>query len=202
MLAGCWWFFGVLTQPLVEFLIAGEKWIDCFNIMLILFAAPGGIAVCFGFCLTKEKTKKNIKANVGLLVSFVALILVGSVKLPWGLNHISSSSRLLLITIVAILIYIPVSRFLMLREGLIPKPKGEFVGKGIILIIAVQIWLAGTEIARAYLPKDFAAREWIIGDSIKVIAPILIALIFYKVAMKFIQEDKTEQTTREKPAAN
>jgi hypothetical protein len=103
----------------------------------------------------------------------------------------------LLTTILIITIYILISRFLMLREGLILKPKGEFVGKGIISFIAVQIWLAGVEIARLYEHKDLVDQPW--SFLLYGFGPLIIAWIFYKVSIRFIKEDKAEQSFSSNP---
>ena len=197
MLVGCWWFFGVLTQPLAD----RKNWDDYLfsTILMLMMGTPGVIAAYFGFRLIREKTKKNIKGSVGLLVSFAVIIL--DVFVEWWVlpNHIGTPSSLLIMTIVVILIYIPISRFLMLREGLTPKPNGEFVGKKIILIIAIEIFVVGSEMIHAYSPNNFEPRPLrIVAILIAYAAPILIAWIFYKVAMKFIQEDKTEQVANDK----
>ena len=116
--------------------------------------------------------------------------------LDWlHVKHILMLS-LLLTTISIITIYILISRFLMLREGLTPKPQGEFVGRGIISIIVVQIWLAGTEIAKIYEPKE----PWGIIFALCAFGPIIIAWIFHKVAMRFIKEEKAAQASSSNPA--
>lgn len=207
MLVGCGWIFVLIVLPLLQYLTNRKELADYLftTIFHLIMASPGGFAAYFGFRLIKEKNKQNIKASVGTLAVFGAIlltVLANHIGWPTGIEH-GNMLTLFLATIAAVTGYIFVSRFLMLREGLLPKPKGEFVGKGIILIIAVEIFIVGSEIARAYLPKDFAARPWNISDIIELIlglAPIIIACIFYKFAIKFIQEDKAEQTAKEKPA--
>lgn len=195
MLVGCFW-FSLWIIPLFRKEDLAELLFS--SIFLLSLASPGGFAAYFGFRLIKEKNKQNIKASVGTLAIFSAIFL--DVWIEWRLlsNHAGTPFSLLIMTIAAILIYIPVSRFLMIREGLTPKPKGEFVGKGIIQIIAWQIWLAGIQIARVYEPKDLVAMPWNSNDNISLIliffAPIVVALVFYKVSMKFIPEDKRERT--------
>jgi len=196
ILIGCLSIFMMFIHPLF-----GKKTLPDYlflTIILLIMVFPVGFAAYFWFRLIKKKTKRNIKVSVGLITIFAVSILNGVVETLGLSNHIGLWSRYLLMTITVLLIYIPVSKFLMLREGLIPKPKGEFVGKGIITILAWQIWLVGSEIAEAYLPKNLTAKPWNISDISGLIAPIIIACVFYKVAVKFIQKDKTEQVAKDK----
>jgi hypothetical protein len=126
-----------LKENLADFLFS--------SIFMASLASPGGFAAYFGFRLIKEKNKQNIKVSVGTLAVFAVFFLY--VLVGWRVlsNHTGAPFSLLIMTVAAVLIYIPVSRFLMIREGLTPNPKGEFVGKGIILIIAWQIWFAGVQ---------------------------------------------------------
>jgi len=194
MLIGCWWVCGMVIDLSRQSLM-NWKWVD-FTILSIITTIPGWFAVYFGFRLIKEKSKKNIKGTVGVLAILGVLCL--DVFIEWWVlpNHIGKPISFLLITIAAILLYIPVSRFLMVRVGLTPKPKGEFVGRGIISVIAVQIWLAGTEIAKIYEPKEL----WGIVFALYAFGPIIIAWVFHNVAMRFIKEDKAEQA--EQPASS
>jgi hypothetical protein len=188
--------FGICTM------LIGAGWVLLMLIALSIFAAiPGGLAAYFGFHLIKEKNKSNIKGSVGALAVLGALFLNMFFVIEI-LKHIGLDVKhfymchWFLATIVAIAVYIPVSRFMMIREGLIPKPKGEFVGKGIIQIVAVQIWFAGIEIANSYAPTDFKAElgNRFVSLFLIVFAPLIVANFFYMISIKFIKEDKTEQS--------
>lgn len=188
----------MIIDTLLQFLMDGESRTDYLS--FIIFTIPGCLAACFGFCLIKEKNKKNIKGCVGLL-SIVAVLLL-STSIEW---RVLPELSFLIMTIAVILIYIPASRFLMFREGLTPKSKGEFVGKGIILIISWQIWLAGVQIAKVYGPKSFEATPLFtlnafLVDGLNVFGPIIIAWVFYKISMRVIKEDKAEQSESSNPA--
>ena len=182
MLIGCFWFFLwtiplFLKENLADFLFS--------SIFMASLASPGGFAAYFGFRLIKEKNKQNIKVSVGTVAVFAVFFLY--VLVGWRVlsNHTGASFSLLIMTIAAVLIYIPVSRFLMIREGLTPKPKGEFVGKGIILIIALQIWLVGSQ---ALSPLEAKSSSTIVVGALVLFVPLIIACIFYKVSMKIIED--------------
>ncbi|MEI8246544.1 MAG: hypothetical protein WCI51_11980 [Lentisphaerota bacterium] len=189
--------------PLLRFLMMGKESMDYFlPIITLPVNIPGCLAVYFGFRLIKEKNKRNIKRSAGAL-AVMAVLLLSVLFASIMPNSIGDRDvkhgfmlSLLLATIAVIPIYILISRFLMIRAGLTPKPKGEFVGKGIILILAWQIWLAGSEIARIYDPKE----PWGITFALCVFGPTIIAYTFYKVSMRLLREDKTEQAASSNPA--
>ena len=203
MLIGGGLFFALAILPLLRFLMMGKESMDYFlPIITLPVNIPGCLAVYFGFRLIKEKNKRNIKGSVGAL-AVMAVLLLSVLFASIMPNSIGDRDvkhgfmlSLLLATIAVIPVYILISRFLMIRERLILKPKGEFVGKGIISIIAWQIWLAGSEIARIYEPKE----PWGIIFALCVLGPIIIAYTFYKVSMRLLREDKAEQALPGKPA--
>ncbi len=178
------------------------------SIFAIIPIIPAGFAVYFGYRLIKEKNKTNIKGSVGALAVLGVFFLPGFFLIIMpnriGLLDVKHFGMfyLLLATIATITAYILVSRFLMIREGLTPKPKGEFVGRGIISVIAVQIWLVGTQIANVYAIPIMEKRPWgiISGGFLGGFGPIIIAWVFHKVAMRFIKEDKAEQAVSSNPA--
>ncbi|MFA6101482.1 MAG: hypothetical protein WCV67_01450 [Victivallaceae bacterium] len=203
LLIGGGLFLALAILPLLRFLMMGKESMDYFlPIITLPVNIPGCLAVYFGFRLIKEKNKRNIKGSVGALAVMAVLLLsvlfasimpnsIGDLDVKHGFML-----SLLLATITVIPVYILISRFLMIREGLTPKPKGEFVGKGIILIISWQIWLAGAQIAKTYEPKE----RWGIIFALCLFVPIIIAYTFYKVSMRLLREDKTEQAASSNPA--
>lgn len=188
---GIWWLYSSL-QPFYGF-FGKEK--DTFGYVFLLtllpfMAFPGAFMTFFGFRLTKENTGTNIKGVVGSFaimgvfwISSVILMVVGESKVADGLS-------MLIATLVMIPAYVVVSKYCMKKAGHNPV-RGEFVGKGIVAIIAWQIWLVSSGIAREITPvKDGYTHvpefPW---GLVGLAAPILIAVVFYKIAVKLIKKN-------------
>ena len=195
LIIGCWWVIEIIIHPLLGIFMEKIPLSDyLFSIIILpMMAIPGVFAAYFGYRLAKEENKTNIKGSVGALAIFGVLCLPPFVE-PSLPNYIASTLSFLLATAVVIPVYIFVSRFLMIQAGLKPKPKGEFVGKGILLILSWQIWDVVWRIFDAYAPIKKGSlyikeEPWgILG----FIGSIIIACLFYKVSMRFIEKDKAE----------
>jgi hypothetical protein len=153
---------------------------------------PGIFAVKFGCRLYGATTKRDIKRAVGMLVVFgvfSALLLF-----PERPNDYGLSPDLLLLTLIAILLYVSLSRLLMSQAGLVPA-KGEFIGKGTVLLVSVQIYTLSSKVAEPYLsdathePKaGFYDSDLMFG--IMTLGPLCAAIVFYKLSMRFIKKRK------------
>jgi hypothetical protein len=196
LLIGCCWLLEIVILPLLRSGIFVEK-NDLMNYLLLLIVGPlmvlpGGLAVYFGLRLAKEKNKKNIKGCVGSL-AFLGVFWLSAFLEPALPKHIGRMLSWLITTAAVIPVYIFASRFLMIQAGLVPELKGEMVGRGILLIISFQIWLVGSEICDAYAPikKGYSHIKEEPWEAVSVIGPILLAWIFYKVAMRLVKKDKS-----------
>jgi hypothetical protein len=163
-------------------------------VMVFLFtfwcamAIPGIFAVEFGFRLCRAITKRNIKGAVGAIAALAVLPALS--LFPEKPNDRGVTLAFFLVTLIAILLYAGLSRLLMNKAGLIPS-RGEFIGKGIVLLVSVMIWLAIANAVRKFAPGREAydhpfENPWLWVENF---GSILIAWTFYKIAMRIIVRD-------------
>jgi hypothetical protein len=101
---------------------------------------------------------------------------------------------LFLLTLIAIPLYAGLSRLLMNKAGLIPS-RGEFIGKGIVLLVSVMIWLVIPGVVREFAPDGEVYGRPIKNPWLRIesFGSILIAWLSYKIAMRIIERDCDEQ---------
>ncbi len=200
---GVLWIYVMLILPAFYLFTKPSDISDILEFLIIppLMSALGFFSLFLGIGLLKEKSKENIKGTVGTLAVFGAFSLAGVIE-KYIIQHLpppllEGGGSLLIATVLAIPAYILVSKFLMKREGLIPDSRGEFIGRGILFIIAFQICMVGNVISFTYLPvgQRDAHIEIFPWELIRGFAPILAAILFYKLAIHFL---KIKTATRRK----
>lgn len=189
---GVWWIFDVLLPPLYN---ATWKEKDTFDYVLLLtilllMTIPGILMAYFGFRLTKHNSGTNIKGVVGTLSIFGVIWVHSLIRDAFGESKIASGLSMLTATLVIIPIYVAVSKYWMKTLGLNPV-RGEFIGKGIVTIIAWQIWFISSDIARGLTPikegyTHVPEEPW---GLIGLVGPLLIAVIFCKITMRLIEKN-------------
>jgi len=141
---------------------------------------PGVLLIVFGFRLLKERTRRNIKGTVGAFAVLAAFRLAVTIAYMTPAPKVMCYFSSLVATLCVVPVYVLVSRFLMMKEGFIPV-RGEFIGKGIVLIIAFEIGLSGfsyiDELAPIEPPLDLAR-----------LAPWILAWLVYKVSTRIIED--------------
>ncbi|MDQ8209760.1 hypothetical protein QEH52_19735 [Coraliomargarita sp. SDUM461003] len=155
---------------------------------------PGAMALFYGIGLLKEVTKERIKGSVGALAifgAFWAAVYVEKFLLPENSNMLS----LLIALAIIVPLYVFISKRLYYSEQLEVSGRGEFIGKGILTLIAWMIWLSLSEFVREYAPvkegyTHIKEEPW---DTLGFIAPIIIAWAFYKIASKALTKSKVDQ---------
>jgi hypothetical protein len=200
---GAFWIYGMLILPAYHLF---TKPSDASDILFSLLFFPlmstfGFFPVFFGIVLLKEKNKENIKGTVGALTVFgassLAMFIENNIIQQLPPQILEGGLSIFIATLLAIPAYILVSKFLMKQEDLTPDSRGEFIGKGILFIIAFQMWMVGSSSFEAYGPVaqgySYLKKEpW---NLIGFVAPILAAILFYKLAIHFL---KIKTPTRRK----
>lgn len=189
---GGWWTYAVLIRPVFRFLTE-EKEASDYPWMLVfppILSIPGLMALVFGIALIRRPDKGNIKGTAGGLAILGAIWLAASSK-PLYPESVEGSLSFLAASLLAIPAYAFVSKYVMTRESLTPKPRGEFIGKGIILLIALQIWSVGRDAIDAYAPvregySHIKKEPW---DAIGIFGPILTAWLFYSISVRILGTD-------------
>jgi hypothetical protein len=193
---GCWWSFMVLLQPLKRIWTEGFSdalpWFGLFIIPMMII--PGAMALFSGIGLLKEVTKEGIKGSVGALSIFGVFwsaVYVEKFLLPENSNMLS----LLIALAIVIPLYVYISKRLYNSEQLEVSGRDEFIGKGILTLVAWMIWLSLSEFVREYAPvkegyTHIKEEPW---DTLGFIAPIIIAWAFYKIASKALTKQKVDQ---------
>ena len=196
---GCLWSFGTLLQPIFR-LITEKSDISDYFFTLIFFpslAIPGVMALFFGICLLRRRSKTNIKGSVGAIAIMGAFFLapIFNKIIPEDTGY---SISFFIATILVIPLYIAIAKFFILREGKAPLRKGEFVGRGIITLLGIMIWLVLNQIIMEYAPveqgfKNVKEFPWRLLASI---APFIIALLFYKVALTVLKKQEAAERAK------
>ncbi len=187
---GAWWIFSTLLQPLYNF-ACGEKepfeYIFAFT-MFPLMALPGIFMAYFGLKLSKDNSGKNIKMIVGTLSVVSVFLFSAYARNAFEESRTADNILMLIATLVIIPVYVFISKYWMKKAGLQPV-KGEFVGKGIILILAWEIWFVCSSVHMEFLMADGLPhdQEMLLG-AIAFVGTILIPVIFYKLAVRAIKE--------------
>jgi hypothetical protein len=189
---GSWWTYTALIRPVFRFL-AEEKGASDYIWMLVfppILSIPGLMALVFGIALIRKPDKGNIKGTAGGLAILGTIWLAASSK-PLYSESIEGTLPFLTASLLAIPAYVFVSKHVMARESLTPEPRGEFIGKGIILLIALQIWSVGGDAIDAYAPlregySHIKEEPW---DTLGVIGPIFIAWLFYSISVRILGTD-------------
>jgi hypothetical protein len=164
-------------------------------LLLLMMEIPGVLIAYCGFRLAKNETKDNIKGAAGALavvmivaVSFLAEPLVPD-KIPF-VDIIYFPVLFLLI----VSLYVVLSRFVMIREGLTPS-RGEFIGKEILVLTALGIWFTVSQLVHEFAPgrENYDSpieSPWL---WIENFGSILAAWVFYRLAMRIIEKRRDEE---------
>lgn len=186
ILAGCWHLCAVLIQPLFSLLSKETQATDYLALLAIgsILGIPGVFPVFFGFRLLKDKTKRNIKGTVGAFAVLAGFLLAARINATDAEPSFVRDSSSLIATLCVVPFYLLVSRFVMKKEGLVPA-KGEFVGKGIVIIIALEIGQCGFDYIDRLVPIESPL------ESVRL-APWLVAWLFYAVSTRIIGKNRAE----------
>lgn len=192
LILGCLWVFA-WGKEIFTVLFKDTDLFACFFFSLL--SVPGIIVAYNGLKLIRQKNKKYIKGTVGTLCIFIAFLAVAVIgSLFENLIELNIMILLLIAMILILPIYIFLSKFLMKQEGLTPI-KGEFISRGIIKSIAVLIWLSGSSMIDIHSNlglKDRLSINLLI-DLVSGLAPLIIAVAFYDIAMKIIEKNNAKQ---------
>jgi len=195
ILFSLWWLIASMMP-----VFAADNLVDALifaAFVLTIMIAPGGFGLYFGWRLWTCPDKTSIKGGVGLVVvlgvMYVAFWIKGFLPKSYGEDLAMLSGAL-----VAIPVYVKTSRFLMARAGLIPKQRGEFVGKGIALILVLlTLNLMGSLFG--YFVGDekvseFLASEW---GTLGFLGLIILIYLTYQVSVGYREAGAKEKRERE-----
>ena len=158
------------------------------------------LMTCYGWDLFKDVNKSNIKGAVGGLAVFgyywiILLIDFTFLQQNRQTSLLSFFSSLLAMLIV-LLFYIFTSKFVMKKEGLIPDEKGEFIGRGILFLLAFQVFALSYNIIVAYAPKKIDGYYLTPGwDLTSVLLPVFLAIVIYNIGVKLFVKKREKVTS-------
>lgn len=188
MLLGGWWIWSVLAEPGARLLWGEKKPQDYFFLLVVpALSLPGILAILFGFRLIREKAPRNYKGTLGVLAVFAVFWFSYQLEQGFGAlvnEKIKSNLFMFLTTMVVIPAYVSLATWLMRREGIKVAGIGSLIGKGTILIVALQIWFLGSDLFEAYAPikagyTHIYEEPW---GFLAGVLPLASAYLFYKVA--------------------
>lgn len=162
---------------------------------ITLMFVPFALGLYFGCRLLAHPTKRNIKGSVGVCSFFCVILLMSMMKfvLPPEMMKIVS---LLIASISVLPIYVSFSKYLIQKDLDEVIDAGGIIGKGILLLLAWQIWHALFQLIDLYAPTKigrFVGKE-VPWEKVQMIGPLLIACLFYLIALWFIKRDRMEPT--------
>ena len=206
--AGCWWFYIFRLRSLSQIFTIGFFTHDLlFLFFFTIMMFPGIMTLYNGIGLLREVTKRRIKGSTGslcIIAAFLTLSYIDRLLFSDSFGKEFAILYILAATIVIIPFYILISRKIILSEKMEIKGKREFVGKGILTLVAWEIWLALSELVRAFAPvkegeKYIKEAPW---NILGIIGPILIAWVFYRIASSVLKIKDVEQGIKDNTASH
>lgn len=187
VLVGGYWLVMALAQPLYRFIVEKKDAFDYVFMLTIvpMMALPGIIAVYYGARLIRTPNERNIKWTLGAGAVFLAMFLWDLLEwLSTSLNTISwtQSVSLLIATLFVIPLYVMACRVVMRSEGMAPRHYSHYLSRGVIFIVAMQLWMIGEELIERYFSKE-EMYPWELWSNMRAFAPLLAAWVFYKIVV-------------------
>ncbi|QQL45078.1 hypothetical protein [Sulfuriroseicoccus oceanibius] len=175
-----WWLYTLYALLWIELPVgSGGGWdavllMSFTTIFGLTFVVPAAMGIWFGSKLWLSPTKRSIKGSVGAIVLIPALRLeLMTGRFDWyGLATIP-------IAIVAITAYVIISRTIIERWTTATIEKGEFIGRGILKLVAVLIHLSLIQMG---------TRADAIFDIPFWLAAFTVPFIFYFATRRFVPE--------------
>ena len=203
MLSGTSWIISCLFPFLSDFPDAESSVFFYFFLFSVipLMSLPGIFAVFYGFRLFRQQSIVALRCVCGAHSTYgvvgisymLSIIMVGDSS-----EHITGDIFLLMGTFITIPIYLIALARISPLMGFEPLPYKSHIGKGLISIIALQVWLLLSEIFDEYAPiKDgythVHEEPWgILG----FLVPSAVAYILYKLGIaKFVNNAEQVVTT-------
>ena len=202
-LLGFWWLIPTLIVLVGGMFRVGARISLALDLAFLLtmgtlMTLPGACAAYFGFKLFRETSAKNIRrasGSLAFLAGFLFAVALSGSSLP--LLEATTSISTLLATVFGILLYVVLARFLLRKEGIAITGVQGLVGRGLVFLVSIQIFLAGVEILRIYPPpwadptQDFAGL-WVL---LVILGFALLAWAAHKVALKLLKIDSRTSPT-------
>lgn len=195
ILLGAVWTYFTIVGPVVRAFVEPGFWPFLLLLLLPPISVPGPLAIYNGYKLIQHVSKQSIRRAVGFGSFFACLFSVSAIAewLPEDVYEQGIGLFFLGTTILAILLYVWLSKILMARAGLLPE-KGEFVGKGILTILTIELWVALSSLVDFYAPtkegyQHIKESPW---ELLGTFGSILFAWICYKLAVKLILRDDSK----------
>ncbi len=210
MLFGAWWIWGALIQPLVMF-FTEEKNLPSYFFLLVmvpLLTLPGVLFAYYGYCLATGKRRETPQELVPILRVFAVIVVFSVSALLKSISpvkvheEIESNLFTFLAMTLVVPLYLWIKGWLMKQAGVEVKGLRSAVGKNLILLVSLQIWMLGFDLFAAYAPieEGYTHVKEFPWEILSLIVPIGLAVMFYKMSVRAIEENarakphQTEQT--------
>ena len=193
---GCAWGLMGLIDPTLGLGKEGMSGVDRLNCILMfpITMAPAVLALYFGIGLARNVTKRNIKGTVGMLAFFGAFPLVA------GFSHFPLPERVVLgvalfiATGLMICVYTFASRTLMVKNGMSSDRLAQLVDKGVIAILAVELWLIMQPVMAMCVRRaeGLSHSREALWTAIGFAGSILVPWLFYRVSVRILGNTEAE----------
>ena len=202
-LLGFWWLIPTLTVLVGGMLRVGARISLALDMAFLLtmgtlMTLPGACAAYFGFKLFRETSAKNIRrasGSLAFLAGFLFAVALSGSSLP--LLEATTSISTLLATVFGILLYVVLARLLLRKEGIAITGVQGLVGRGLVFLVSIQIFLAGADITRVYAPlrEDMARDLTSLWALLGIFYSALLAWAVHRVALKLLKIDSRTSPT-------
>lgn len=178
--------------PMKRFFAGEKEWMDCLVTLVVvtLMVVPGCLVVLGGYQFLREVNLPNLKVLAGVY-SAIGAIWLSARLVDWipemGRQRIAFGFLNLGTAVFAIWIYLLVLRWLIPALGLRWSGFRSVLGKGAFILLAWLLWMAlsavGHELSRRNLDDHLGFIPFFV--------PILLAWVFYKIAVKWLEGGAT-----------
>jgi len=193
----CWSLYAIL--PVINWIGSDKKEILDLSFLLSfssLFAVPGILAAVFGVRLFLNMSESSLKWVIGVLsgsIAFLLSALMAEASLLPLPEHLQFSALLFVASLIAIFSYLLVVRNLLHHLCGKDRRWRSLLNRGVLLLIAFQVWLLLTGLFREYSPikegyDHVPEGPWLM---LGLVVPIATAFVLYRVFGRMLP--KTQQ---------
>jgi hypothetical protein len=187
---GLCWLWGGLVSPVQRFIAGGWESLDFIFLFAVIpfMATPGVLLTVFGIKLYRSMSLASLKWIMGVFAFCGALWISSGLSSLCG-DLISKRVQTGIFFLVGIFVVVPIYLFAvghlsrMLGLG---KPKvGNLLGRGVLALIAWQLWTVLSDVILEYCPKEggYASVPDGSWSLIALFMPILISWVSYRVVV-------------------
>ena len=159
MALGLWWLWVVLPSPIHQLVVGKRELSDWIFVCAILpmMAIPGALALVFGFKLWRTVSLVFLKRVIAVFACFGAIWIWSKLSSSFGEflpRQIKNGIFVLIAIFVGVPAYLAVVARLSRKLGLGNPKAADLLGRGILTLAALQLWLLLSALFQEYSPRE------------------------------------------------